>query len=85
MFVGVSVFCFFFFFFFFFFFLYGAHRDLLRSIRRQRRMCIRDSDSICMDAPGACAVLNKDGVDLAVVHTPAGDASWHVEEIVYVN
>ncbi len=41
-------------------------------------------DYISIDSPMARALLKKEVGDLAVVQTPAGEASWYVNEIVYV-
>ncbi|VEB90468.1 transcription elongation factor GreB [Citrobacter koseri] len=41
-------------------------------------------DYISIDSPMARALLKKEVGDLAVVHTPAGEASWYVNEIEYV-
>ena len=42
------------------------------------------NDYISIDSPMARALLKKEGGDLAVVNTPAGEASWYVNEIEYV-
>ena len=41
-------------------------------------------DYISIDSPMARELLKKEVGDLAVVQTPAGEASWYVNEIVYV-
>ena len=41
-------------------------------------------DYISIDSPMARALLKKEVGDLAVVQTPAGEASWYVNEIEYV-
>ncbi len=42
-------------------------------------------DYISIDSPMARALLKKKEVgDLAIVNTPAGEASWYVNEIEYV-
>ncbi|MDK7217347.1 GreA/GreB family elongation factor, partial [Klebsiella pneumoniae] len=37
-----------------------------------------------IDSPMARALLKKEVGDLAIVNTPAGEASWYVNEIEYV-
>ena len=39
---------------------------------------------ISIDSPMARALLKKEVGDLAIVNTPAGEASWYVNEIEYV-
>ena len=41
-------------------------------------------DYISIDSPMARALLKKEVGDLAIVNTPAGEASWYVNEIEYV-
>ena len=41
-------------------------------------------DYISIDSPMARALLKKEVGDLAVVHTPAGEATWYVNAIDYV-
>ena len=41
-------------------------------------------DYISIDSPMARALLKKEVGDLAVVNTPAGEASWYVNAIEYV-
>jgi transcription elongation factor GreB len=41
-------------------------------------------DYISIDSPMARALLKKEVGDLAIVHTPAGEASWYVNDIEYV-
>ncbi|MFA1644480.1 MAG: GreA/GreB family elongation factor, partial [Enterobacteriaceae bacterium] len=41
-------------------------------------------DYISIDSPMARALLKKEVGDIAIVHTPAGEASWYVNEIQYV-
>ena len=41
-------------------------------------------DYISIDSPMARALLKKEVGDLAIVHTPAGEATWYVNAIDYV-
>ncbi|MGE6459389.1 GreA/GreB family elongation factor, partial [Klebsiella quasipneumoniae] len=72
----------------------GAAEDLQRTPHRRRRHPKRlagaageifgRKDYISIDSPMARALLKKEVGDLAIVNTPAGEASWYVNEIEYV-